>query len=107
MGQRDDRAECTVAGKMFAVLAYLTVLCIIPLLLKKDNDFVLAHGKQGLVLFVAEAAVFIAHIVFGPNILHLGFFILLFLSLWGVIEVLKGHEARLPFVGHLAEKIVL
>jgi len=105
--QKSHRAKDTGKGKMFAVLSYLTVLCIIPLLLKKDNDFVLSHGKQGLVLFVAEVAVFIAHIVFGSNVLHLGFFVLLSLSLWGVIEVFKGHDAGLPFVGHLAQKIVL
>ena len=43
-------------GKIFAILAYLSVLCVIPLLLKKDNKFALHHGKQGLVIFIGEIA---------------------------------------------------
>ena len=39
-------------GKMYAVIAYLGILCLVPLLLKKENKFALFHGKQGLVLFI-------------------------------------------------------
>ena len=39
-------------GKIFAILSYLSILCIIPLVFKRDNHFVLSHGKQGLVLFI-------------------------------------------------------
>jgi len=102
-----SREKHVLEGKIFAVLSYLTVLCIIPLILQKDNAFVLSHGKQGLVLFVAEVAVFIAHIALGTSVLRLGFFILLSLSLWGMIEALKGQYGKLPIVSNLADKIVL
>ena len=52
-----------IDGKMYAVLAYLSILCIIPLIIKKKNPFVLAHGKQGLVLFVAETGTLIVSIL--------------------------------------------
>ena len=94
-------------GKIFAVLSYLSILCIIPLVFKKDNDFVLSHGKQGLVIFVGQVAIFIAHIVFGPGILRLGFFILGVMSLWGIISVLRGNYINLPIVADIADKITL
>ena len=40
-------------GKLFAVISYLGILCVITLLTKKDNAFALFHAKQGLVLLIA------------------------------------------------------
>ena len=93
-------------GKIFAVLSYLSILCVIPLVLKKDNAFVLFHGKQGLVLFVGQVAVFIASIVF-PWLLRPALFLFGILSLWGIIEALKGNEVRLPIACDIADKITL
>ena len=93
-------------GKMFAVLSYLSILCIIPLVLKRDNRFVLSHGKQGLVLFIGEVAVFVVSVIFEwilrPSIFVFGVF-----SLWGIIEALKGQYVRLPVVSDIADKITL
>ena len=94
-------------GKIFAVLSYLSILCIIPLLLRKENDFVLSHGKQGLVIFIGEVSIFIIHIVLGAWILNLGTFFFGIISLWGIIEVLRGNYVKLPFVADIAEKITL
>ena len=96
-----------VEGKIFAVIAYLSIFCIIPLVLKKDNTFVLSHGKQGLVIFVAEVAVFIIHIIFGQWFLRLGIFILGILSFIGIIKSLKGEYVRLPVISDIADKITL
>lgn len=93
-------------GKVYAILSYLSILCIIPLVLKKDNPFVLSHGKQGLVIFVGQVAVFILSIVC-PGIMKLGLFILGIISLWGIIEVLRGHHVRLPVIADIADKITL
>ena len=107
MGKPDPaREEQVVEGKIFAVLSYLSILCIIPLVLKKDNSFVLSHGKQGLVIFIAEVAVFVVSVIFEwifrPAIFILGVF-----SLWGIMEALKGHYVRLPIVANIADKITL
>ncbi len=99
--------EEVLDGKIFAVLSYLSILCIVPLVLKKDNRFVLSHGRQGLVIFVGEVAVFVFHIVLGPWFLSLGSFIFGAISLWGIIEVLQGHQVRIPFISEIAEKITL
>lgn len=94
-------------GKVYAILSYLSIFCIIPLVLKKDNKFVLFHGKQGLVIFVAEVAVFIVHILLGTWLLKLGMFCLGVLSFIGILAVLKGDSIKLPVVADLAEKITL
>ena len=95
-----------VEGKIFAVLGYLSILCIIPLIFKKDNSFVLLHSKQGLVLFIGEVAVFILSIVF-PWILKMGLFVLFTISFLGILAVLQGRKIELPLVAELAEKITL
>ena len=68
----------SLRGKAMAILAYLSILCIFPLLLKRTTAS--SHSKQGVVLFVAEAAVFILHIILGVWFLKLGMFVLLTFS---------------------------
>jgi uncharacterized membrane protein len=94
-------------GKIFAMLAYLSLLCIIPLVLKKENPFVLKHGKQGLILFLGEVAVFIVHIVLGQWVLKLGVVAFGVLSFLGIIAALRGREVELPIVSQMAEAITL
>jgi len=103
---RQHKDSEVLEGKIFAVLAYLSILCIIPLIMKKENDFVLFHGKQGLVIFVGEVAIFISSIIF-PWLFKAGMFILFVLSFLGIIAVLKGQYLKLPIVTEIAEKITL
>jgi len=99
---RDD----TLEGKIYALLAYLSILCIVPLVFKKNSPFVLAHGKQGLVLFICETAVWILSIVI-PFLLAPMMCILIGLSLWGVFAAVKGRFVRLPITAAWADKICL
>ena len=100
------RTDDVLEGKMYALLSYLSILCIIPLILKKSNPFVLSHGKQGLVLFVAEVGVFMLSIVI-PWAYPVLMFVLMVFSFWGIIAVLRGQTLRLPAVASIADKIVL
>ena len=104
--QKQIRTQDVEEGKIFAVMAYLWLLCIVPLVFKKDNPFVLSHGKQGLVIFVGVVCIFIVSILF-DWILRPGLFLLGILSLWGMIESLKGQELRIPFICDIADKITL
>lgn len=103
----NNQSETAVReGKVFALLAYLSILCIIPLIFKKDNSFVLLHSKQGLVLFIAQVGVFILSIVF-PWLLKIGMFILFAISFIGILAVLDGRRLELPVVFELSQKISL
>jgi len=103
LGENDPSV---IEGKVFAILGYLSILCIIPLILRKDNPFVLTHSKQGLVIFIGEVAVFILSIMF-PWIFKLGLFVLSIMSFLGVIAALRGKYLTLPVVTEIAEKITL
>ena len=93
-------------GKMYAVLAYLSIFCIVPLIVKKNNAFVMSHGRQGLVLFVAEVGTLVISIVF-PWIFKPFLFILFGFSFWGMVMAIRGQFVELPLISSIAEKITI
>lgn len=94
-------------GKIYAVIAYLGILCFLALLLKKDNRFALHHGKQGLVIFIGEV---ISGILPLAPLLgwFLGTIVLLTLAIYsiiGMIQAIVGNYWRAPIVADIADKI--
>lgn len=54
------------ANKTLAALSYAWILCLVPLLGRRDSKFAQFHAKQGLVLFIIEI---IAGLIFlGPAV---------------------------------------
>jgi uncharacterized membrane protein len=96
-------------GKFFAVISYVSFLCIITLILKKDNKFALFHAKQGLVLFVMEVAAFILSIIpfLGWLIGIFGYALFLLVSLWGIMQAALGVYSRIPVVTDISEQVIL
>jgi len=96
-------------GKVFALFAYLGLLCFIPLLFNKENKFSLFHAKQGLVLVIVELGIFV--LTFMP---FLGWVMAPILSIIvgiicivGIVQVLMGNYWKIPIVGEYAHKIKL
>jgi len=89
-----------------AILSYIGILFLIPLLACKDNAFTQFHAKQGLVLFIAEiATMFIAWIpILGWLIGLVAWITWLVLSIIGIINVVNGKQVMLPVIGKFAEK---
>lgn len=101
---------------IFLVLSYLGILCLIPLLAKKDDPDIQWHAKNGLGLFIAEliwiairiALIFI-HI---PGlscgmaavgcVVWIGF---LALSIIGIVKAVGGQRFRIPIITDMAEKM--
>jgi uncharacterized membrane protein len=96
-------------GKIFAVVGYWGFLCILPLMLDKENKFAVYHGKQGLVLFICLVAGFMFNIIPGVGnlVYRLVLFLYLIFLLWGTIQALRGVYARLPIISDIADKIIL
>jgi uncharacterized membrane protein len=96
-------------GQFFAIISYVGFLCIITLILKKDNKFALYHAKQGLVLFVMEVAAFILSIIpfLGWLIGIFGYALFLLVSLWGIIQASLGVNSRIPIVTKISERVIL
>jgi len=96
-------------GRFFALISYITFLCIVALALKKDNRFAVYHAKQGLVIFVLEVVVMILSVipVLGSVIQYAGFIVFALLSLWCIFQVLLGNYPRVPVISEIADKIIL
>ena len=93
-------------GKIFAIMGYLWILCIVPLVFKKENKFVLNHSRQGLVIFIGVVAVVIFSIVF-EWLLRPGLFLFGILSLGGILAALRGKDLKIPLIRDYADKISL
>lgn len=94
----------TSESRRYALLSYCFILCIIPLICRKDDEFVQFHARQGLALFLCEMAVFIVSILF-PFLMKPALFIFGVLSLWGMIKALVGDKFPLPFVFAVSQKL--
>lgn len=97
-------------NKVFAVIAYIWILFLVPLLGKKDSPFAQYHGKQGLALFVLSLILQLGWIIYWIPILGwlvavvvwIGFFIL---WIMGIINAASGKMVPLPIIGKYAEKL--
>lgn len=86
-------------NKIWALLSYLGVLCLIPLLAKKDSKFAQFNAKQGLLMFILEFFIWIP-------VLGWLLGIALFIAwIFAVINVLQGKYWKIPILGDYAEKI--
>lgn len=96
---KSDYAKDVEENKLWAFIGYLGLLCLIPLLAKKDSKFAQFHAKQGLVLTIG---MFFAWIPLIGWILGIVLFIF---WIMGIVSVFQGQMKPLPIVGDLARKI--
>lgn len=89
------------ANKIFAVLSYLGILVLVPLLAKKDSRFAMFHAKQGLVLLIAWAIGWLLSFIFIGFIIDV---VLIIFSIWGLVNAATGKMTKLPVIGDLATK---
>lgn len=102
VSEKKDKGESAIQDeKIWALLSYLSILCFIPLLMKRENKFVQFHAKQGLVMFIAEFLIWIPILGW-----LLGIFIFV---VWiiALIKVLNGEYWKIPVIGNIAERIRL
>ena len=85
-----------------AVLSYLWILCLIPLLSSK-NEFVQFHAKQGFVLFIIEIALIL--VAWIPVIGWLLSIIIAIVNLIAIIKVVNGESWKIPYIYNISKKI--
>ena len=101
-------------NKVMAILAYLGILVLIPLLAAKESRFARFHTNQGLVLFIAEIIYSIAYSILTGVILAISwrlYFLVtiigllglafLVLSIIGIINAAGGKAKELPVIGKI------
>ncbi|SRR5258706_4954557 len=98
------------------VLSYLGILCLIPLLVKKDDPDVQWHAKNGTALFGAEVAWVIVVVIVTllripllgcgmtmiSCVVWIGFLVI---SIIAIMKAMKGERLRLPVLTDFAEKM--
>lgn len=101
-------------NKLMAVLSYLEILVLIPILAAKNSPFAKFHATQGLNLLIVSVAWFIVSVIIGAILGAIG---VTFLSvLWsiitwlvsivifltmviGIINAAQGKAKELPIIG--------
>ena len=89
-------------NKVMAAIGYLGILCLIPLLAKKDSPFAQFHAKQALVLFIVEV---VGWVIFWIPVI--GWILMIFVyvvALVGLVQALSGKYWKIPLVSTIASK---
>lgn len=96
-----DESKDAEDNKVYAVLSYIGLLFLVPLLAAKDSPYARFHANQGIVLFIA-CVVFAAlcGVPFvGWLIGAIGEIGSVVLMIMGIISAWKGEKKELPFIG--------
>lgn len=97
----DQDPEDVKNNKVMAILAYIGILVLIPILCAKDSKFAKFHANQGLVLFIIEvicgalASVKLIGWIFDI----LGVVAVIF-AIIGIVYAAQGKAKELPVIGN-------
>jgi len=91
--------DVTEDEKLLAILAYVPVLCLIPFVRTDRGEFVSAHVRLGMTLFVIEVFALIL------RYLRVVWDVIILLcvvgALAGIIHVVRGRPFSLPYLSDL------
>ncbi len=92
---------------VMAILAYIGILVIVPLITAKDDQFVKFHSKQGLVLLITWVISNFLWMIpvlgwVAAPIINLGCFILMIV---GILAAASGQMKELPVIGQFAKNL--
>ena len=93
-------------NKMMAALSYFSVLCLVPLLLKKDSPYTQFHAKQGLAIFIVEAiAVLVSMTIILAWLSTIVMVVCLIASIYGMYLALNGKMESIPGLEKIIKKL--
>jgi uncharacterized membrane protein len=105
-------AEDIEKNKAFAILSYLWILWIVPLLAAKDSPYAKYHANEGLVLFLAGIVLSVGFMVLAVPLAFLPFLLpilaaltplvwlgTLVLMIIGILNAANGKMKPLPVIG--------
>jgi uncharacterized membrane protein len=112
-------AKLTQDETIAAIFSYLGILVLIPMLaIKKKNDFMNFHIRQGLVLFIAEiiamVAVWILTFIlsfalfmwyFATILWTLVWLVFVIVSLIALVKALMGEKWEIPLLSEYSKKL--
>ncbi|MBF0448893.1 MAG: hypothetical protein HQL67_11885 [Magnetococcales bacterium] len=94
-------------SRLLALFSYLGVLCLVPLVFNKNDEYVHFHARQGLILWIwGVLSIFSLHIpVIGGFFFSFSVLVIALFALIGIVSVLMTRAWQLPVVGNLARKL--
>lgn len=109
-----DKADIE-QNKIYAILAYLGILVLVPLLAAPKSKFARFHANQGIVLCIAEVAYWIIYSILSVVIYAIswklyfivtliGFIALVFVvfAILGIVNAANGKAKELPLIGKIS-----
>ncbi len=96
-----DKIPSTTDQNLMAALSYAWLVSVVMLLVKRGDELVQFHAKQGVILFVGSLLGFIPVLGWLVAILSWAGMIVGFIMAW------QGKRFEIPFVYKLSQKIKL
>ncbi|MFN3075433.1 MAG: hypothetical protein ABT940_00855 [Alphaproteobacteria bacterium] len=96
-----------LSPRLLAALSYMGVLCLVPLFLNRNDEFVAFHTRQGLVLWIWAILAILALLLPGVGVVifRVSFFVIPVFSVVGMIAVVLHRAWTLPWVYGLSCRI--
>lgn len=86
-------------NKYIAMLSYLGIFLLIPMILRRDSQFCRYHLNQGVVLFFLNCVInFLSGVIGIIGILSI---VTLIFMIMGIVNCFKGVCAPLPLIGNI------
>lgn len=92
--------------RIYAVMSYLFLLVIVPLLLRRNDPFVYFHAKQGIVLSIGFVIAVIAT-VWSSALGSILFLLFLTIDVIALVQALLGRRWKIPVIGDIAQRFTL
>ncbi len=105
----NSEVEVTDVGKIMAFLSYLFFFGFLFYRTQKENEYVMFHARQGIVLFLLPVIVNIVLLVVPVVGQIVGFFFniaVFILFIMGSLNALSGKMAELPLFGKIAVNFI-
>ncbi|MEO5332455.1 MAG: hypothetical protein H7839_10560 [Magnetococcus sp. YQC-5] len=99
--------DASVSSRIMALLSYLGVLSLVPLIVNRNDPYVRFHARQGVILWMWEVIAIYTLLMPGLGKLFFRFSSItcLALSLVGVLSVILGRAWKMPVIGKWAENL--
>lgn len=97
----------TLSSRIMALISYLGVLSLVPLVVNRKDPYVQFHARQGVLIWMWEVLAIYTLLLpaVGKFFFKFSSLACLVLSVLGVVSVLLGRAWKFPMIGAWAEKL--
>ena len=99
--------DASVSSRVLAVMSYLGVLSLVPLVMNRNDPYVQFHARQGVVLWMWEVLAIYTWLIpaVGSFFFHFSSILCSVFSVIGILSVLLGRAWKFPLLGGWAARL--